>query len=351
MFGVLLVTTLAWGALAFGAVYPWAYWPLAISSATLGLWACVTTKAWLDPRAKTLVIALGATALAIGVQLVALPYSVLAWLSPGVDTFLRRFAVGYHPASLHPLSIDPASTAITLALFVSFALLLVGGMRAMRFIRLEWLVGQLMGLGTALALIGVIQQAFLDVKAPLVYGFWEPQFGAAPYGPFINRNHFAGWMVMVLPIVVGYAYALFLQAPRPNRPGVGGWIRWASTVEASRFVLVGTVGLAMSLSVVLTGSRSGLASLLVALAFLGHAVWRSTHGGRSRMAALGFLGVVIVGALAWKAGSRPGATRGRSSATFPGSGQVWARMDRRCWSIRRPTGRRCTWRRTTTTCR
>jgi hypothetical protein len=299
MFGVLLVATLAWGALAFGAVYAWAYWPLAISSASLGLWASVTTRAWRDPRARTLLIALGATALAIGVQLIALPYSVLAWLSPGVDTFLRQFAVGYHPAALHPLSIAPGSTAGALALFVAFALLLVGAMRAMRFVRLEWLVSQLMGLGIALALVGVIQQAFLDEKAPLVYGFWEPQFGAAPYGPFINKNHFAGWMVMVLPVLAGYAYALFQRTPRPSQPGLSGWVRWATTVEASRFVLVSTVGLAMSLSVVLTGSRSGLASLLVALTFLAYAVWRSTHPGHGRRAALGFLGALVLGALAW----------------------------------------------------
>jgi O-antigen ligase len=106
-------------------------------------------------------------------------------------------------------------------------------------------------------------------------------------------------MVMMLTIVAAYAYALFLQAPRPSRRGAGGWLRWVTTVEASRFMLVSTDGLAMSLSVVLTGSRSGLASLIVALAFLALAVWRSTPGGRSRVAALGFLGVLVVGGLAW----------------------------------------------------
>ena len=299
MYGVLLTATLAWGALTFGAVYPWAYWPLASASAALGLWGCVATSAWRDPRARALAAALGITGVAIAVQLIALPYAVLARLSPGVDAFLRQFAVGYHPAALHPLSIAPEATAVVLGLFVALALLLVGSMRAMRDIRLEWFVSQLMGLGVALALVGVVQQAFLDDKAPLVYGFWKPQFGAAPYGPFINKNHFAGWMVMALPVVVGYAYALFLQAPRPSRPDLGGWLRWAATVDASRFMLVSTVGLAMSLSVVLTGSRSGLASMLVALAFFSLAVWRSTYGGRSRALAVSFLGVLVVGALAW----------------------------------------------------
>ena len=29
IFGWILIAVVAWGALAFGAVYPWAYWPLA----------------------------------------------------------------------------------------------------------------------------------------------------------------------------------------------------------------------------------------------------------------------------------------------------------------------------------
>jgi O-antigen ligase len=156
-----------------------------------------------------------------------------------------------------------------------------------------------MGLGVGLALLGVVQQAFLDTDAPLVYGFWQPAYGAAPYGPFINKNHFAGWMVMVLPLVAGYAYALFLQTPRPERSGAGVWLRWLTTVEASRFVLVSTIGLAMCLVVVLTGSRSGLASLTVALAVVGHAVWRSMSPGRSRVMAVAYLAVLVVGGLAW----------------------------------------------------
>jgi hypothetical protein len=298
-FGVILVATVAWGALAFGGVYSWAYWPLAIMSACLGLWAAVATRFWEDRRIRALAIALGAVAAAIGVQLIVLPSALLTTISPGVDRFLRQFRVAYQPASLHPLSIAPDATAVGFALFVALALLLIGTTRAMRFIRVEWLVGQLLGLGAGLALIGLAQQALLDEQAPLVYGFWRPQSGASPYGPFINKNHFAGWMVMVLPLVAGYAYALFLQTPRPARSGMDGWLRWAATVHASRFVSVAIIGLVMALSVVLTGSRSGLASLLVALGFLGLAVRRSAHGVSGRTAMLGLPALLIAGAFAW----------------------------------------------------
>ncbi len=322
LFGVLLVAAIGWGALSFGAVYPWAYWPLALLSGGLGTWAIVVTHAWRDPRSRRLMQALGVTAIAIGVQLVAFPYSVLSWISPGVDRFLSESTVAYHPASLHPLSIAPASTTVALGLFMALALLLVGVTRGIRELHLDWLVSQLMGLGAALALLGVVQQAFLDVDAPLVYGFWKPAYGAAPYGPFINKNHFAGWMVMVLPVVAGYAYALFLRAPRPDGRGASAWIRWIATVEANRFLLVSTVGLAMCLTVVLTGSRSGLVSLVIAFAVLGWAVWRSMPSRGRRMMAVAYLAVLVVGALAWggadtlitRFGNSPAEIEGRLSA-------------------------------------
>jgi hypothetical protein len=41
--------------------------------------------------------------------------------------------------------------------------------------------------------------------------------------------------------VAGYAYALFLHA-QTRRSGAGAWIRWLTTVDASRFVLAARSG-------------------------------------------------------------------------------------------------------------
>src|SRR4029450_14032821 len=76
-FGRLLLAPIAWGALAFGAVYPWGYWPLVIASAGLGLWGIFETRAWEDPRTRHLGIALSAVAAAMFVQMIASPYALL----------------------------------------------------------------------------------------------------------------------------------------------------------------------------------------------------------------------------------------------------------------------------------
>jgi hypothetical protein len=294
-----LVGALAWGALSFGAVYPWAYWPLAGVCAGLGLSAILSTRAWQDPRLRRLGFALLAVAVAIGAQLVALPYSMLARLSPGVDQFLREYQLSYHPAALHPLSLTPESTWTALALFAAFSLLLVGLTAAIREMRLDWLMNQMMGFGVALALFAVIQKALLPPVKGLIYGVWGPSAAGNPFGPFVNRNHFAGWMVMTLPLVVGYSCAIFRESRHPEAGTVQGWLRWGMTVEASRFVLVGFAALAMGMSLALSGSRSGLAALAVAMTAFGWQALRSTHGRRARRLVAGYLVVLLIGAVVW----------------------------------------------------
>ena len=138
--GLILMALLAWGALAFGAVYPWAYWPLAVGCALLGLWAMLERVPWRDPRTVALGMALGVVALAMAVQLVPLPAKALEWVSPGTVPYFERFQVGYQRPAFLALSIAPASTAVALGLFVAFALLLLGLGRALRSVPLDWLM-------------------------------------------------------------------------------------------------------------------------------------------------------------------------------------------------------------------
>ena len=70
------VVALAWGALAFGSVYRWAYTPLAIGAAVLGLLDLIGTSKGRPPL-RDLTIGLLAIGVAIGVQLVPLPQQTL----------------------------------------------------------------------------------------------------------------------------------------------------------------------------------------------------------------------------------------------------------------------------------
>lgn len=321
-----LVAALAWGAFAFGAVYPWAYWPLAGVCAAIGVRAIVVNRVWQDHRIVKLGLALGAVAVAISCQLIALPYSWVERLSPAFDRFFREYAVAYHPASLHPLSISPPSTLVALTLFVAFSLLLLGLVGGLRATSQEWLLNQLMGLGLALVTLAVIQKAFpTDPADPLIYGFWRPRDGGNPFGPFVNRNHFAGWMVMALPLVAGYACAVLAQTWQPRARGLAGALRWLITVEASRFVLVSFCALLMGMALVLTGSRSGIASYVTAMVVFAALAGRHFRHRRARTVVAACLLVFLGGAIGW-AGSD--ATVGRFLlARADSSGRIGAWQD------------------------
>ncbi len=297
---LLLVGLIAWSVLAFGGVYPWAYWPIMIIAAGLGMWAIPTTAAWRDPRVRTLGIALIAVAVAIAIQIVPLPSRVVLAVSPDTVLWLReaRFGVRIDEA-WRTLSLAPRDTTVVLAQFCSFALLLVGLVRAIRHVGIPWLLTQLCGLGMGLAVLGVVQRLLTDIDQPLVYGFWRPADGGNPFGPFVNRNHFAGWMVMMLPLIVGFSIGLALTRDGSRRDGWASWLRWSSTVEAHRVLVVAASALAMGLALVVTGSRSGLASLALGLTAVAGLMWRRLPTRGARLAAVTYVVVVMLAAVGW----------------------------------------------------
>ena len=300
--GRILVALIAWGALSFGAVYPWGYWPLAIGCAAIGGWAMVITRAWREPRPRLVAIALGLIAAALLIQVIPFPRAVVGWLSPAAEPLHGQLQVGWGlrpPASLS-LSIAPEGTATALLLFLAFGALLVGLMRAMSYLPREWLVSQLAIFGLVMALFGIIQRVVSGPGDIPVYGFWRPEAGyATPFGPFINSNHFAGWMLLVLPLAVAYASAQVQQARGPFLTDWRSWFRWLATPDASRFLFLAIAILIMAIALVLTGSRSGLGSFIVATAVLAYFAARRAHGRTRRVLPAFYLVLLVIAAVGW----------------------------------------------------
>ena len=317
-----IVVVVAWGVLSFGAVYPWAYWPLYLLSGALGLWGVVGLSAWNDERLVRIAWACGALIVCLGLQVIAWPGWIVSALSPGVDLFWRQYAVGYQSPGFATLSIAPDATRRVIVEVLAFSLLFLGAARLMREISLDWLVGQLMGLAVAVACIGIVQKVLLDVNDPLLYGFWRPRDGGNPFGPFVNRNHFAGWMVMVLPVVAAYAWALVHRADRPGVAGGAVWARWTGSVEGNRALLALSSVVILGTSLVLTGSRSGMASFAIALLVLAIFVLHRLHG-RHRWIAAGYLAAVFVAAFTWAGAEAAVARFERAPAEIEGRLTAW----------------------------
>src|SRR5208282_1250559 len=71
-------------------------------------------------------------------------------------------------------------------------------------------------LAFCVALEGIIQYFTGTEK---IYGLRELQLGGGPFGPFVNRNHFAGLMELLTP--VGLAFLAFRGVRRDLIPLVG----------------------------------------------------------------------------------------------------------------------------------
>lgn len=257
----------AWSLVAFGSVYRWTAWPTMIGAVLLALIEFPRlggTRA-LRRFDAALIVFLAAAAM----QIVPLPTAVRDVLSPRLATFDAMYRVdaglGDSPAShaARPLTLSPESTWYVLLFMASIVLLFwtcrtilaAGGAR-----RLARAVGWL---GLAAALVAIVQRA---LSPGLVYGFWRPlEPGAQPFGPIINRNHFATWMILALPISLGYL-AAHAHSHRSHRPVPFNLVR-ALRVADSRVLWLWAAGVIMLLAVTLTTSRAALMSLALSAGF------------------------------------------------------------------------------------
>ena len=51
-----------------------------------------------------------------------------------------------------------------------------------------------------ISFFGIIQHLISNNK---IYWFRELTQGGVPFGPYVNRNHYAGFMEMLFPLVIG----------------------------------------------------------------------------------------------------------------------------------------------------
>ena len=166
--GICVLVTFA--VLAFGAVETWSESVLQIGAAFLFLWwgFLTATGRGEDIRWSPVIWPL------LGLELIA----------------LLQFLV--------PLSLYPYLTKLELLRMTSYFILLFLSGQAFRTPRqwrdFAWFV---VLLGFSVAVFGVLQDLTSNGK---LYWFKEMRYGGNAYGPYVNRNHFAGLMELLIPV-------------------------------------------------------------------------------------------------------------------------------------------------------
>ena len=250
---------------ALVVVSPWPFGsvPLRVTQGiallTLAI-ALVIASRWLGKDAIALPrelywACLGLWTLAV-LQLLPVPGLLHAWLAPGSATI-------WHPsepaaarvlgAGPRPLSVFPDATARWLAFTtgVGALTLLAAPSLGDRRRALRASMAVVAG-GAAVALYGLVARLACGDKLYCVF----PVSTIAPFGPFVSKNHYAGYVEMAALLALGIATGLSDEA----RTGPGG-LSWIESRRAGRVLLAWTVPVVLVLAVPVSLSRGGVLSL------------------------------------------------------------------------------------------
>jgi O-antigen ligase len=245
-FGLLLA-----GPLAFGAVEPWSIFFLESGSAALfALWiGKQAMEGEIRIRQNLLFLPMGIFGLLIALQLI---FHVTAYVHATLSSALLYVSYG--------------------ALCFLASQMLTRGSQARR------LTMMFSGYGAALASFALLQGISSNGR---LYWLRQPRMGGWIYGPYVNHNHYAGLMEMLIPIPLVLSLTRLASARARNL---------AATAAA---IMVGTV--------FLSGSRGGMFAVVIELLILAVILTQQRRGWRTAMG-LGAFASIVAGLLIWIGG-------------------------------------------------
>jgi O-antigen ligase len=300
----LVVVIIALGTLAFGAVYPWGFIPLFAVAAAIGV--AGLARARIGPAMRPVAAALLLLCAAAAAQLVPMPSRLLDWLSPSTAGLLSRYDLAFAGGAgwVSP-SINPRSTGTAVVALWALSLYLVGLSALLDGRRVRALPTSLAIFAVPLGLFGIYSYEYNN---GLMYWFWETQDvpyalggGTNQFGPFVNRNHFGGWMLMTVCLLIGTLFARFERVTPEQRARPRRRLERLGSAEANGLLLMLASVLVAVVSLVWTMSRSamvGFGGAVVAFAWL--AVHRRRLGKKRRTAAVSALATAVLAAVLWR---------------------------------------------------
>jgi O-antigen ligase len=276
-------------------VYAWGYWPLMALSSLVGTVGLVFGRSSLR-MGVTLSMCL--VAVAATIQLIPLGTHQLSIWSPHALSIVLRRNLQFAIAGVgeHPLSVEPQRTRLAIAFWVSFCLLLLGMARSLNRDSARRIAAALTGLGALLGMVGIIQMSTFTGK---IYGVWDLTQGGSPFGPFINKNHFAGWMLMAIPVALGYFMALVSRGMTGRKRGFRDSVLWFGSPDASLATLAAFAIILMAMSLVFTLSRSGITALTISLMIAVPVMARRQIGYSRRVVVASFAVMLAIAVVSW----------------------------------------------------
>jgi O-antigen ligase len=230
----------------------------------VGIWAWARgRRSGSDARAplpgRGLLLALHALVL---LQLVPMPPAVLRLVSPGSFSFYNERLLVPPLTQWKPISVSPPDTVRGLVFLAAFSLLYLAVFREMGQGR--WrrrLMLAVVATGVFITVVALLQAVSADPRK--IYGVWRPPTDWAVFGPYVNRSHFAGYLIMAASLALGMALEAFSRLRRVWSGRRRAWLALGEAEGASA-LRWGAIVMVMVAGLLASKSRGGVSAFAAA---------------------------------------------------------------------------------------
>jgi O-antigen ligase len=299
--GVILL--LIFTPLAFGTVYQWSALLMQIAAFCLLLIlflknASLNGAMSLMPSRSAVAVAAFLFAGLAGLfllQMIPLPEKLLGLVSPSAMAVFKKFG-NYAAGTLHTISINPYATRQELFNLLAYAAVFYVIVKHYRTKeQLHSLIKTVLGIAGFLVLFAIIQKLTWNGRVFWFYPVDERlSSGSGIWGPYINRNHFAGYLEMVIPL--GLALLIYSSPDIKTLPGVPFSVRIARFLASDNlvpFIMLFLGILVMSACLFMTLSRGGIIAFGVSALFFAW-ITNKRRSLKNKTLSLVLIGIVIL---------------------------------------------------------
>ncbi|HXX54054.1 MAG TPA: O-antigen ligase family protein [Thermodesulfovibrionales bacterium] len=256
--------------LMFGTVEPWSL--AVMETALFGLfflWFLRTLRSG-QPNVSFIrppfLVPIGLLFFFAVLQVVPLPLFILKTVAPQTYKLYQDIAVNNGIVPWRTLSLYPHASVLEIVRFLSCICVYVLTLQVARSkASLDVMIIGIFITGICVALIGIFQ--FGSPHKKLLW-FREMQYGYLSFGPYVNRNHFAGLMEMLIPVGIGMCIYLFPSVQ--NQHGRRALLsEFLTHTHANRLLLFFSGVIIMITGLFLSFSRGGIIGFCLAMVFFG----------------------------------------------------------------------------------
>ena len=189
-------------------------------------------------------------------QILPLPFSLIKLLSPNTCVLYKTYGGSLNWSSVSIYTYATKSEIFKFLTYVCVFFLVANNIKEKR--QIEHLAITIIIVGFFMAILGIIQG--ISHK-----NVWFPQLTQAghSFGPYVNKNHFAGYMEMCIPLSLGFLTAYFTHFRKEH---------WRKLIEKepqiAKFILLTFVTITLVGSLFFSLSRGGIVSFLLSMVFL-----------------------------------------------------------------------------------